>query len=63
MTLLSLEQDKIISGASGVVAIAVTQLLCPFKVPLNINVSAIFNFLAKKTSRAGATFQETAPKL
>lgn len=39
---LPLEEDKIISGYLGFVAICVTQPLCPKRVPFNCRVSAIF---------------------
>lgn len=40
---LPLEEDKIMSGYFGFVAICVTQPLCPKRVPFNCSVSAIIS--------------------
>lgn len=40
------EQDKIMSGYFGLVAICVTQPLCPLKVPLSCKLSDILKLFS-----------------
>lgn len=45
LTDLPREEDNIISGYLGLVAIWVTHPLCPQRMPFNCNVSLIFRFV------------------